>query len=779
MATEENHTNRKETPARTLIDLIDRATLQALQDVFSDRHKVAIAILDRNAEPITFEHGHCDYCKEIRKSKAAYDHCRVCDRRIIERIMVSGQAEEARCDHGGLLDFAAPIRVDQDIIAFFFIGQIRDERSIESSGCLAKCLKTLQEIRHREKEKRVVSDSVLRREYARIAIRSAEEIQQLRHAATEFARDLSAALTKLVKWRKPEPVKDFVVKMGDAADFDQLLDLCVRQIPRLMGTRNCSVFTVAQGSRETEPRLVLRRTSFAPSRELEGKVSYGWGEGLTGWVWKNKRPLRLADLTDPLERNRYNGLEWADIADDSYHQREWLGIPLFGRRHGDRRDVIGVIRVPQKTRMRAAGKERPGGGFGFEEEILLMAIGQHVARRIEELQAKKRVETATRSCLQCAIDLTRATDKKDVGSILMEACERAFGTDGRVHFFNLRTDQGETLRIAAMGGRLSPANLVGKEVPLDESLSGSVIRLGRPAIVHDVKKAKSQKEFFPAIQGMQCAMSAPIQFAQQTYGALSVCADRPYEFSEEPDLHTLKDLASMAGSALARLDVHWQAEVPFAHFTRSTGHALHSRIATLESTIAALKLSGSKARDEITALENATEFLKAAANHALRYGRAWDRPEFQQIHIEEIVTRLKNLYHDRRLHWMVRPTPEVRADPWLIEQIIVELVVNALRFAPSKERSGRIVVRIYSGLTRLLLGKRSRAIFIQVQDNGPGVPRSEKQLIFQPYRTIDRSRLGLGLSIVMRAVQEHGGLVFERGRQGYGACFRVIVPVTK
>ena len=274
-------------------------------------------------------------------------------------------------------------------------------------------------------------------------------------------------------------------------------------------------------------------------------------------------------------------------------------------------------------------------------------------------------------------------------------------------------------------------------------------------------------------------MSAPIQFAQQTFGALSVCADRPYEFSEEPDLRTLEDLATLAGSALARLDAHWQAEVPFAHFTRRAGHALHSRIATLEITIAALKPTDARRKKEIASLEDAVEFLKTAADQALRYGRAWDQPEFQRVYVGAIVSRLKRLYLDSRLRWIVRPTPELRADPWLVEQIIVELVVNALRFAPSKRRSGRIVVKTYSGWTPPQLGGRRRAAVIEVRDNGPGVPQNHKQLIFQPYRTVDESRLGLGLSIVMRAVQAHGGLVFERGREGHGAFFRVVLPTAK
>jgi signal transduction histidine kinase len=191
------------------------------------------------------------------------------------------------------------------------------------------------------------------------------------------------------------------------------------------------------------------------------------------------------------------------------------------------------------------------------------------------------------------------------------------------------------------------------------------------------------------------------------------------------------------------------------------------------------KVAGAKQSGELVALKNAVEFLKDAANQALRYGRAWDQPEFQQVNVVKIMTRLKELYRDGRLRWLIHPTPELRANPWLIEQIVVELVINALRFAPKKSKGGKIVVKVSPGWMRTEVGRRRRAAVIQVKDNGPGVARNQKQSIFQPYRSVEESRLGLGLSIVMRAVRAHGGLVDECGREGRGACFRVLLPVTE
>ena len=68
---------------------------------------------------------------------------------------------------------------------------------------------------------------------------------------------------------------------------------------------------------------------------------------------------------------------------------------------------------------------------------------------------------------------------------------------------------------------------------------------------------------------------------------------------------------------------------------------------------------------------------------------------------------------------------------------------------------------------------------IEVRDDGLGVPKDQKQSIFRPYSTSRESRLGLGLAIVNRIAEAHGGSAEERGRAGHGACFRIVIPQQK
>lgn len=64
-----------------------------------------------------------------------------------------------------------------------------------------------------------------------------------------------------------------------------------------------------------------------------------------------------------------------------------------------------------------------------------------------------------------------------------------------------------------------------------------------------------------------------------------------------------------------------------------------------------------------------------------------------------------------------------------------------------------------------------------VTDRGPGIPEAEQEAIFLPFVTTRAGGLGLGLAIVRRIVEEHGGRVSCRNRAGGGAVFTVQLPV--
>jgi signal transduction histidine kinase len=104
-----------------------------------------------------------------------------------------------------------------------------------------------------------------------------------------------------------------------------------------------------------------------------------------------------------------------------------------------------------------------------------------------------------------------------------------------------------------------------------------------------------------------------------------------------------------------------------------------------------------------------------------------------------------------------------------IEQVLVNLVVNAAQAMP-EERRGTIVVRTH---------REDPCIVIEVRDDGRGMNESTIKQIFDPFFTTKRAKggTGLGLAIVYRIIEEHGGRVEVQSTPGLGTTFTIRLPI--
>lgn len=113
--------------------------------------------------------------------------------------------------------------------------------------------------------------------------------------------------------------------------------------------------------------------------------------------------------------------------------------------------------------------------------------------------------------------------------------------------------------------------------------------------------------------------------------------------------------------------------------------------------------------------------------------------------------------------------PEVSGDPDLISQLVFGLVINA---AEVLTEGGRIEVRG---------GSDAETVWLEVADDGPGVPPTDTERIFEPFYTTKASGTGLGLPVAARIAEAHRGQLVLRssagvGPAGAGACFRLSLP---
>jgi signal transduction histidine kinase len=155
--------------------------------------------------------------------------------------------------------------------------------------------------------------------------------------------------------------------------------------------------------------------------------------------------------------------------------------------------------------------------------------------------------------------------------------------------------------------------------------------------------------------------------------------------------------------------------------------------------------------------------------------------ELKPVSLQEILHNathaLRPLAEERRVRLTLSLHPDtdpLHADPVGIEQVVTNLLVNALKFTPEQS-----TVSVETGLEA---GEEGELVWISVRDEGPGVHPDEAKEVFRPFvrgraATSSASRgVGLGLAICQRIVRAHGGSI-EAVPSASGGLFRVTLRV--
>jgi Na+/proline symporter/nitrogen-specific signal transduction histidine kinase len=164
------------------------------------------------------------------------------------------------------------------------------------------------------------------------------------------------------------------------------------------------------------------------------------------------------------------------------------------------------------------------------------------------------------------------------------------------------------------------------------------------------------------------------------------------------------------------------------------------------------------------------DMAKMEAGHGQWRREAIDLPEL----IAHTVQTTSELFRERGVVVTVQQpeqqVPPLMADRDRLLQVLINLLSNAAKFVP--KGGGRVTVT---------LATNAQGATIEVQDNGPGVPVEQQQLIFEKFRqggdTANRPQgTGLGLPISRKIVEHFGGRMWLKSMPGQGACFGFELP---
>ena len=176
------------------------------------------------------------------------------------------------------------------------------------------------------------------------------------------------------------------------------------------------------------------------------------------------------------------------------------------------------------------------------------------------------------------------------------------------------------------------------------------------------------------------------------------------------------------------------------------------------------------------ALDDMVEQARCASNMLDRF-RNWSLPHRRPAAAHDLRAALRNVdallageaaRQDVIIDIIVPDTPlPVRVDPVEIEQVMFNLLRNALDSLGSSEVRGAITAT---------LSQQGDFAVLEVTDNGPGVAPELRDRLFTPFATTKKNGMGLGLALSQRLVERADGeILYVDGENG--ALFRVVLPV--
>ncbi|MCI0548397.1 MAG: sensor histidine kinase KdpD [Candidatus Rokubacteria bacterium] len=287
------------------------------------------------------------------------------------------------------------------------------------------------------------------------------------------------------------------------------------------------------------------------------------------------------------------------------------------------------------------------------------------------------------------------------------------------------------------------------------------------------------------------ALYLPLIGSRRTLGVLGVRPADPHLFEAPEPLHQLETFASQTAQAIERASLAQEAqdaqvraetERMRSSLLTSVSHDLRTPLATITGAASTLldegaELAAGTRRELLEAVHEEAERLNRLVQNLLEMTRLESgalalRSDWHPL--EEVVGAALGRFGKRLVGRVVATRlpadlPLVRIDDVLIEQVLINLVDNALKYTPPESP---IEIAAWPG---------DGQVVVEVGDRGPGVPAGKEERVFEKfYRGGDAHGrgVGLGLAIAEGIVKAHGGRIWAERRPGGGLAFRFTLPAS-
>ena len=478
------------------------------------------------------------------------------------------------------------------------------------------------------------------------------------------------------------------------------------------------------------------------------------GEGITGWVAEHGEPILVPDVS---RDDRY-----VTILDAI---RCELAVPmkLKGK-------TIGVLNV-DSTRPNA---------FTDEDLDLLTLLSKQSVQVIENgrvhTKAQRKVDE-----LSSLININKAIlSTLDSEEILRQVVQRAaILMDAALCSIMLISEDGEELVLKAHHGG-SAEYAARPPMLLAESPFEQVIYTRGTLKIEDIGSHAGQG-FANIAQNehLKSLLSVPLIGRDRVIGVLNTYKSQRHRFTDDQTMlmKTFADLSAIAIDNAQLYETMFTLEEQARHTERltSVGELAVSIAHEIRNPLTIIKMlfeSGENLNDrdrEVISEElhrmnkiitNLLDFTRSKEN-------ARERCRVRKI-LRNALILLERDFEKKQISVtadLAEGLPKILADPVQVQQVFLNLLLNA---SEAMINGGKIHIQ-----TQLV----NNFVEIVICDNGPGLPQSVRRNLFTPFTTTKPKGLGLGLSIVKRIIDSHGGEIRLISEVGYGTEFTIRLPV--
>lgn len=171
------------------------------------------------------------------------------------------------------------------------------------------------------------------------------------------------------------------------------------------------------------------------------------------------------------------------------------------------------------------------------------------------------------------------------------------------------------------------------------------------------------------------------------------------------------------------------------------------------------------AEDGVQLTQNLQDFVRSESNKNTEF-------DLNKL-VQDTISMTKPIWNSGKMHGKLQietqfaeDLPAMQGNPSEIREALTNLVLNAL---DAMQKGGRLTIRT---------GCENNTIHLEIMDTGIGIPEDIQQRIFEPFFTTKGERgNGLGLGVVQRTIEEHGGHIHVESRPGKGTKFLLLLPL--